>query len=135
MIKTSILNKKNILVVDDYEGCLMVIAAMLQDYDYDVDSARNGLEALGFMKNKRYDLVITDLEMPGMTGIDLLKKIKTLAPDTKVIIASGNGTVNSYMDSMVSGASEYLNKPLEMNKLTKTVANVFSQDKHPRLVA
>jgi DNA-binding NtrC family response regulator len=73
--------------------------------------------------------------MPGMTGIDLLKKIKTLTPDTKVIIASGNGTVNSYMDSMVLGASEYLNKPLEMNKLTKTVANVFSQVKHPRLVA
>jgi DNA-binding NtrC family response regulator len=127
--------KKNILIVDDYEGCRMVITAMLKDYDYDVDSARNGQEALEFMKNKRYHLVITDMEMPGMNGIDLLKNIKTMAPDTKVIIASGNGTVNSYMDSMVWGASEYLNKPLELKGLTKAVANVFSQVKHPRLVA
>jgi DNA-binding NtrC family response regulator len=95
--------------------------------DYDVDSAWNGREALEFMKNKRYDLVITDLNMPGMNGIDLLKEIKTIAPDTKVIIASGNGTVKSFMESIVLGASEYLNKPLEFNVLTKAVANVFSQ--------
>lgn len=135
MNKTFFTGKKNILVVDDYEGCRMVIAATLKDYDYDVDMALNGLEALEFMKNKHYDLVITDLEMPGMTGIDLLKEIKTIAPDTKVIIASGNGTVDSYIDSMAWGASEYLNKPLEMKILTKTVANIFSYWQQPRLAA
>lgn len=125
MIPANILNKKNILVVDDYEDCRTVIAAMLRDYD--VDSAQNGLEALELIRNKHYDLVITDQEMPGMTDIDLLREIKTIAFDTKVILASGNGTVNSYMDSMAWGASEYLNKPIAMKILTRTVTNVFSQ--------
>lgn len=130
MIGNSII-KKNILIVDDYEGSRIVIGAMLKNYD--VDSAPNGPEAIEFMRKKHYDLVITDMEIPGMTGIDLLRMVKTVAPDTRVIITSSNGTVNSYMDSMVLGASEYLNKPLELKRFTKTVANVFSQYPQPRL--
>jgi len=75
------------------------------------------------------------MEITGMTGIDLLRMVKAVAPDTRVIITSSNGTVNSYMDSMALGASEYLNKPLELKRFTKTVANVFSQYPQPRLAA
>jgi len=122
--------RRNILIVGNFEECRTVLVDMLKD-SYDVDAARNGREALEFMKRQRYGLIITDLEMSEMTGIDLLKKINTFASDTKVIIACNNGTVNSYMDSMGLGASEYLNKPLELKELTKVVANVFSQIKHP----
>jgi two-component system NtrC family response regulator/two-component system response regulator HydG/two-component system response regulator AtoC len=132
---TNILGRKSILVVDDYAGCRLAVVTILKDYGYDVDAAQNGHEALNFMKNKRYDLVITDLDMPGISGIDLLRNIKAIAPDTNVIIATGSGTVNSYMESMILGACEYLTEPIEMKKLAKTVANAFSQDKHPRLAA
>jgi DNA-binding NtrC family response regulator len=135
MNKTYITDKKNILVVDDYEGCRVVITNILRDYGYMVDDAQNGIEALSLLKNKRYDLVITDMEMSGINGLDLLREIKTIAPNTKVIIATGSGTVNSYMESMILGACEYLTKPIEMKKLTKVVANVFSQYQQPMLAA
>ena len=130
-----ILGKKSILVIDDNAGCRLAVVAILKDYGYEVDAAQNGHEALNFINNKRYDLVITDLEMPGISGIDLLRNIKASAPDTNVIIATGGGTVNSYMESIILGACEYLTKPIEMKRLTKTVANVFSQYQQPRLAA
>jgi two-component system response regulator PilR (NtrC family) len=132
---TDLRNKINILVVDDYEGCRSAIASILRDCGYLVDDAQNGMEALNLIKNKQYDLVITDMEMPGINGLGLLSKIKTIAPDTKVIIATGSGTVNSYMESMILGACEYLTKPIEMKKLTKVVATFFSQCQQPMLAA
>ena len=118
--------KKCILVADDDEMCRELLAKALTKYDYEVTTAWNGNEALDFFKNKHYDLLITDIEMPGITGIDLLKEVKIIAPSVGVIIVTGRGTMESYFDSMNNGAFEYLIKPLKLGELKKTVTKFFN---------
>lgn len=119
--------KKTILVVDENEKTRKNISNIIKEYGHQVDTVQNGEQALASFNNKRYSLLISELIMPGMTGINLLKKIKYLSPETEVIIVTGFGTLESYLDSMLLGASEYLNKPVKSRKLMKTIEGIFSR--------
>jgi YesN/AraC family two-component response regulator len=118
-------DKKSILVVDDEELSRKGLSTFLLKWGYEVDAARNGKEALELFKKKRYDLLITDIVMPDITGIELLKSIKAFTPETGVIIVTGYGKVDSYLESMTSGAFEYLNKPINFSILRKTIEKVL----------
>lgn len=102
---------ERILVVDDESLMRQFLAEALQRKGYAVDVAINGKEALSLLKKQTYDLVITDMKMPDLTGIDLLRKVKELSSQTLVLIMTAYGTIENAVEAMRLGAFNYLLKP------------------------
>jgi len=109
--------QKRILVVDDDESLRWVTQAQLQQSGYQVDAATNGREALAKVQETPPDLVITDLMMPGMSGIELLKYIRSDYPEIIVILVTAFGTVENAVEAMKAGAYDYITKPVNMEEL------------------
>jgi two-component system, NarL family, capsular synthesis sensor histidine kinase RcsC len=105
------------LVVDDDPFIMRLVAEMLSDLDYRVDTARDGLQALCAMSTCRYDVVVTDLEMPIMSGYHLASRVKNESRDTKVIVMTGH-CQNELADLMSNGPVDaWLFKPFEFGEL------------------
>jgi DNA-binding NtrC family response regulator len=111
------LSKKRILVVDDDESLRWVTQAQLQQSGYDVAAAANAASALEQIRNLPADLVITDLKMPGMSGLELLKEIRAGYPEIIVIMVTAFGTVENAVEAMKAGAYDYITKPVNMDEL------------------
>ncbi len=118
------MTKHRILVVDDEQAILESLTHLLSDR-YDVFVAFNGESALEMIKAKNIELVITDLIMPGMDGIELLEKIKENYPSIPVIIVTGQGTISKAVEALKKGASDFIEKPLQVDKLLITLENIF----------
>ncbi|MGQ9798117.1 MAG: sigma-54-dependent transcriptional regulator [Ignavibacterium sp.] len=114
-----------ILVVDDEEIIRDSISYILDSEGYEVDKAENGKIAYDKIKEKHFDLVITDIEMPVMKGTELLEKIKTLAPQTAVIIITAFGSLDTAITALRNGASDYILKPVEFDELLIKVKRLF----------
>jgi len=110
-----------ILVVDDEKNYLVVLAALLSGEGYEVATAQSGAKALAMAAASEPDLVITDMRMPQMTGLDLIHKLKETAPDLPVIVMTAYGTVENAVEAMKAGASDYIAKPFENQELILTV--------------
>jgi two-component system NtrC family response regulator len=119
------LSKKRILVVDDDESLRWVTQAQLQQSGYDVAAAANAASALEQLRNLPADLVITDLKMPGMSGLDLLKEIRAAYPEIIVIMVTAFGTVENAVEAMKAGAYDYITKPVNMDELRLIVNRGF----------
>lgn len=100
-----------ILLVDDQRSLRRSLSLMLQSAGFETAEAATGTEALGMLKNKDYDLVISDLRMEGMSGTDLLREIRATKPALPVIIITAYGSIESAVDAMRLGAFDYLTKP------------------------
>ena len=111
------MSKKRILVVDDDESLRWVTQAQLQQSGYDVAAAANAASALEQIRNLPADLVITDLKMPGMSGLELLKEIRAGYPEIIVIMVTAFGTVENAVEAMKAGAYDYITKPVNMDEL------------------
>ncbi|HWA16778.1 MAG TPA: sigma-54 dependent transcriptional regulator [Gemmatimonadales bacterium] len=111
------MSKKRILVVDDDESLRWVTQAQLRQSGYDVNVAADGRQALEAIRQDPPDLVITDLKMPGMSGLDLLKQIRALHPEIVVIVVTAFGTVENAVEAMKAGAYDYITKPVNMEEL------------------
>ena len=111
------MSKKRILVVDDDESLRWVTQAQLQQSGYDVDAAADSVSALEQIRNLPPDLVITDLKMPGISGLDLLKEIRAGYPEILVIMVTAFGTVENAVEAMRAGAYDYVTKPVNMDEL------------------
>ncbi len=109
--------QKRILVVDDDESLRWVTQAQLQQSGYLADAAANGVEALDRIRDAQPDMVITDLMMPGMTGLELLKRIRADYPEVIVIVVTAFGTVETAVEAMKAGAYDYITKPVNMDEL------------------
>ncbi len=119
--------KKRILVVDDEDSIRNVLSSMLCRLGYgDVVSAKSGEEALDILEESSFDLIISDMIMSGMNGIDLLKKVKQSDSNVLFIICTGSGKVDLYFEAMNYGAFECLNKPVEINELKKVIDTALS---------
>ena len=117
--------KKKILVVDDeINVCKSIRQAILSD-DYDVDMALSGEEALEKDKGNHYDLVISDLMMPGISGMELLTSLKKERPEILVILVTGYPTIKTAVQSVKTGAFDYLPKPFTPNELRSLVLRAF----------
>ena len=103
---------KKILLVDDEEGIRKVLSIYLTDIGYQVLSAENGEEALKLFKKIQPQIVLTDIKMPGMDGIELLKKIKEKSPDTEVIMITGHGDMELAIQSLKFDATDFITKPI-----------------------
>jgi two-component system, NtrC family, sensor kinase len=101
-----------ILIVDDEPAIVRLLSLSLKSDGYDTCTAASGEEALEVFDQQSPDIVVTDIKMPGMDGLELLKKIKTLAPDKEVIIVTGHGDIDSTITALQYGASDFINKPV-----------------------
>ncbi|MFN4219725.1 MAG: sigma-54-dependent transcriptional regulator, partial [bacterium] len=101
----------NLLIVDDEVDILNVLKFLLEKEGYRVDTALNGEEALSKIKKKTYDIVLTDLRMPGIDGMELLERIKEEASETDVVIMTAYASIDSAVTAIKKGASDYIVKP------------------------
>ena len=109
--------RKRILVVDDDESLRWVTQAQLQQSGYEATAAASGREALDRMREDPPDLVITDLMMPGMSGLELLKRIRAEYPEVIVIMVTAFGAVDTAVEAMKAGAYDYLTKPVNVDEM------------------
>jgi signal transduction histidine kinase len=104
--------EKSILLVDDEEGIRKVLGIALSDMGYHVHTAENGAEALRRFKNQRPPIVLTDIKMPEMDGIELLRRIKKISPETEVIMITGHGDMDLAIKSVKYEATDFVTKPI-----------------------
>ncbi len=110
-----------LLVIDDDADIRSLLADLLGESDYKVDTAFCGEEALKMIKDSTYDLVITDLRMQGMDGLQVIKEVKNIDPGIDVIVMTGYASVNSAVESMKAGAVDYITKPLNTDQIRLVV--------------
>lgn len=115
----------NILVIDDEAGIRNVLRDVLEDENYSVFLAEDGLKGLAVFEKEQVDLVILDVWLPNMGGIDILKKIKAAFPDIEVIIISGHANINLAVNAVKIGAFDFLEKPLSLEKVITVVRNAL----------
>jgi two-component system NtrC family response regulator len=117
---------ENILIVDDEKNYPMIIGELLQEEGYTSMAASSGMEALDILGDELVDLVLTDVSMPGMDGLQLLEKIKLINPDIPVIIMTAHGSVEKAVEAMHKGAYTFILKPFENQELTAHIAKAIS---------
>jgi DNA-binding NtrC family response regulator len=115
------MSKKRILVVDDDESLRRVMQMQLEEAGYEVLAASQGQDALAVMEDATPSLVITDLKMPGISGLDLLRKLREAYPETTVIMITAFGTVSTAVEAMKAGAYDYITKPVDYEQLMLVV--------------
>jgi DNA-binding NtrC family response regulator len=106
-----------VLLVDDEEKFLDVLSQRLGTRGIDAETSTSGEEALVKIKNKNFDAIVLDVMMPGMGGMETLKRIKKENPEVQIIMLTGRGTVDKAVEAMKEGAIEFLEKPADINKL------------------
>ncbi|MCZ7541346.1 MAG: response regulator transcription factor [Anaerolineae bacterium] len=112
----------HILVVDDEGAIRYSISKTLQRLGYQVHTAETGEEALEMMQRQEYDVVLTDIRMPGLSGVELLARIKEQAPDAVVILLTGYASLETAIESLRLGAHDYLVKPSSSQDIRNSVA-------------
>jgi len=118
-----------ILVVDDELVVRESLYHWFSREGYDTESAASGNEALQKLEQKNFDTMFVDMKMPGMSGFELLEKVKQLYPDTAVVIITAYGSIDSAIQAMKIGASDYLLKPFKPDQLSLVMEKIFQQNK------
>jgi len=116
-----------ILIAEDEEIALKHLVNTLQKEGYRAEGVRSGLDALQRTEADSFDLLIADIKMPGMSGLDLLEKVKERMPDLEVVIVTGFGSISSAIDAMKKGASEYVTKPFDLDELLLKVKKILER--------
>ena len=114
--------KANVLVVDDEEQFLKVFSQRLEGRGMKVDTSTSGEEALTKVKGKDFDAIILDLAMPGISGIETLKHIRSENPDLQIIILTGHGSIEKGVEAIKEGAVDFLEKPADVNKVMEKIS-------------
>ena len=107
----------SVLVIDDKESVRQMLSKNLESEGYEVDLARDGIDGLRKAKEKRFDLVLTDLKLPRMDGLEVLSAVKELDPDIAVIVMTAYGTIETAVQAIKQGAFDYLAKPFDPDHL------------------
>ncbi|HEX7972929.1 MAG TPA: response regulator transcription factor [Anaerolineales bacterium] len=119
--------KAKILVVDDEEMVRSSLEEILRLEGYDVKTALDGEDALLFLQSEGFDLVLLDLKMPGMDGMDVLRAAGRVAPEAKVILLTGHGSLESAIEALRHGAQDYILKPAPSHDILNSVANALAR--------
>ena len=115
-----------VLIVDDEVSIIDSLEGILSDDGFEVMHAFNGYEALKVIEKQSPDIVLLDIWMPGMDGIETLKEIKKTSPHLPVVMITGHGTIESAVDATKSGAYDFLEKPLSIDKVMVTINNALN---------
>ena len=117
---------REVLVVDDEQQMLVAIRETLNRKGFQVTTASSGSDAVGKLQRNFYQAVLTDVRMPGLDGMDLLRQVKKLSPTTPVIMLTGHGTVSDAVCALKQGAYDYLMKPFSASQLTDVLTKAMS---------
>jgi len=118
-----------ILIIDDEDSNLRSLEKIFVKEGYRVFTAHNGKEGLDIVRTKEIDVIVTDLLMPGMSGVDLLRAVKTMNPEIEVIMMTAYGTVETAVEAMKEGAYDFVEKPLKRVFITKSVQKALERRK------
>jgi len=116
-----------VLLVDDEEDFIKTLAERLEIRGLKVTGATRGEDAVDLADKQSFDAIVIDLAMPGMDGLQTLKKIKEAHPDAEIIMLSGHGTVKSSIEAMKLGAEDFLEKPVNMQELLEKISEMKSK--------
>jgi len=123
------LMEKKVLIVDDEERVVQSIAGVLEDEGFRVARARSGEEAIKAFQEEGPDVTLLDIWMPGMDGIEVLKRLKWIAPECQVIMISGHATISTAMTAVKLGAFDFIEKPLSLDVLLMTIRRALDHQK------
>jgi len=118
-----------ILIVDDEQSMRDFLAIMLRKEGYDIITVEDGEEALKAIEQDIYDLVITDIKMPGIDGLEVLRNVKQLSPSTLVIVITAYSSTNDAVLAMKEGALDYITKPFEIEEIKLVIKNALDRKK------
>ena len=118
---------QTILVVDDDDANRVTLERLLRREGYEVHHAASGRDAIETLRARAIDLVLTDLKMPGMTGLDLLRAVRAIDPDVEVVVMTAYGTVETAVEAMKDGAYDFVAKPLKRIELVTTVRKALEK--------
>jgi two-component system response regulator CpxR len=118
---------KKVMLVDDEVEFVQTLSERLQTRKYDSKIAYNGEEALASMEEEQPEVMVLDLKMPGISGFDVLREVKAKHPDTEVIILTGHGSSKEEELAYELGAFAYLEKPVDINILSKTMNEAYAK--------
>ena len=116
-----------LLLVDDEARFVETLSKRLTARGFDVEGALGGPQALELLEARPFDVVLLDVWMPGMDGLEVLKAIRRLHPSVKVILVSGNASINAAIEGMRLGAVDYLLKPVEIDDILVKVEDAFEK--------
>ena len=114
-----------ILIVDDEERFRTTLGKRLTERELDVVTVGSGIEALDEVKRRLYDVIILDIKMPGLDGIETLAEIKKIAPNIEVILLTGHASVDSAVEGMRLGAYDYVLKPCDIEQLLEKINGAY----------
>jgi len=120
---------KPILIVDDEKNIRLTLSQALETLGTQIDAAANGEEALAKLREKEFGLILLDIRMPGMDGIEVLRRVREIRPDIRVIMITAYGTVESAVEAMKLGAVDFLQKPFDPEEIRELVSRVMDRDK------
>jgi UDP-3-O-[3-hydroxymyristoyl] N-acetylglucosamine deacetylase len=130
--------EKKVLIVDDEERVVQSVTGVLEDEGFRVAAAKSGEEAIETFQRENPDVTLLDIWMPGMDGIEVLKRFKGMVPDCQVIMISGHATISTAMAAVKLGAFDFIEKPISLDVLLMTIRRALdcqmelSEDKRPR---
>lgn len=123
------MSKERILIVDDEKNIVSSLQEILNDEGYDIITAEDGLDALEKVQSEPPDLVLLDIWIPGMDGIEVLQAIKTYHPEIEVLVMSGHGTIDTAVKATKLGAYDFIEKPFSLDQLVLSVEKALKQRK------
>jgi DNA-binding NtrC family response regulator len=118
---------QKILVIDDERAIRNTLREILEYEKFSVDDASDGSEGVKLIEKNKYDLILSDIKMPKMDGMEVLDRIMSITPDTPVVLISGHGNIDTAVEALKKGAYDYIAKPIDMNRLLVTVRNALDK--------
>jgi DNA-binding NtrC family response regulator len=116
-----------ILIIDDEEAIRNALRDILEMEDYEVEEAKDGIDALSKIKQNSYDAIICDIKMPKMDGMEVLERAQLICPDVPIIMISGHGDIDTAVETVKKGAFDYISKPPDLNRLLITIRNALDK--------
>lgn len=116
-----------ILVIDDERSIRNSLKEILEYEKYEVDLAEDGNQGIELIQKNEYDIILCDIKMPGMDGIEALERIQVSSPDAPVVMISGHGNIDTAVESIKKGAYDFIEKPLDLNRMLITIRNAMDK--------
>jgi len=120
---------KTVLIVDDEKNILLALSQSLEVLQLETDTATNGEEALAKLKEKEFGLILLDLRMPGMDGMEVLRQVREIRPDIRIIMITAYGTIELAVEAIKMGAVDFIQKPFSPEEIRELVSRVMDREK------
>ncbi len=127
-------DERLILLVDDHDATRETLTELIRDLGHQVLAAANQAAAVKFVEEREFDLVLTDLKLPDGSGLEVMRRLKQLHPETPVVMITGHATIDNAVEATRMGAYEYLTKPVDLNRLRIVIGNALYLSKLERRV-